>query len=137
MKTFCAVDDATLVRLIKQARKRIVFIAPGLQLTVAEVLGKRLNDVGGMDITVILDADEDVCRIGFGEIAALQLVHKLADQANLALRSQPGLRVGVLLADEEMLVWSPTPRSVEAPPNSDEASKSAWGNSSHIAPNGG
>lgn len=71
-----------------------------------------------IQITVILDADEDVCRIGFGEIEALQKVSELARQECFFLRSQPGLRVGVLLADDQTLVWSPTPRSVEAPPSS-------------------
>ena len=136
MKTFCAVDDATLVGLIAGAQKRIVFIAPGLELPVAEALGKRLGDVDGMDITVILDAAEDVCRIGFGEIRALQLLHKMVNQAGFALRSQPGLRVGVLLADEKMLVWSPTPRSVEAPPDSQSRPTDLFDNPSSMAPNG-
>jgi hypothetical protein len=29
------------------------------------------------------------------------------------LRSHPGLRIGLLLADDEVLIWSPTPKAVE------------------------
>jgi hypothetical protein len=119
MKTFCAVDDAALMGLIASARKRIVFVAPGLTLAVAKVLGDRFKEMdGALDITVVLDADEDVCRIGYGEVAALQALHKLAQKNGFWLKSQPGLRVGVLLADDQTLVWSPTPCSVEAPPAS-------------------
>lgn len=118
MKTFCAVDDEALVRMVRSARRRIVFIAPGLTLQVAKALGARFDEIDGMDITVVLDSDEDVCRIGYGEVAALQHLHMLAQSKGFWLKSQPGLRVGVLLADDQTLVWAPTPRSIEAPPDS-------------------
>lgn len=119
MKTFCAVGDPTLIQLISCAQDRIVFVAPGLTLAVADALGRRFDEIDGMDITVVLDADEDVCRIGYGEVAALQRLHALAQKKGFWLKSQPGLRVGVLLADKQTLVWSPTPCSVEAPPESE------------------
>lgn len=118
MNTFCAVDDAALVGLIGAASNRIVFVAPGLTLAVADALGRRFDEIDGLDITVVLDADEDVCRIGYGEVKALERLHALAQKRGFWLKSQPGLRVGVLLADKQTLVWSPTPRSVEAPPES-------------------
>lgn len=121
MSTFRAVDDAALVELIRQATRRVVFIAPGLYLPVAEALCRRFGDVDRLEVTLILDADEDVCRIGFGELKALELVHEQAKAAGFYVRAQPGLRVGVLLVDEQTLVWSPTPRSVEATPDSRDA----------------
>ena len=116
MSTFCAVDDATLIALIQNARKRIVFIAPGVHEPVALAIGQRLREIGSLEVTVVLDPDEEVCRIGYGDIKGLELVHDYAKQNHFWVKSQPGLRVGVLLADENTLVWSPTPRSVEAPP---------------------
>ena len=118
MSTFCAVDDAALIGLIQGARERIVFIAPGLHEPVAQALGDRFAEIDRLDVTVVLDPDEDVCRIGFGDAKGLELVHDYARQQGFSVRSQPGLRVGVLLADKTTLVWSPTARSVEAPPNS-------------------
>lgn len=118
MSTFCAVDDAALIKLIQSARKRIVFIAPGLHEPVATALGERFHEIDGLDVTVVLDPDEDVCRIGFGDAKGLELVNEYAKKNGFWVRSQPGLRVGVLLADDQTLVWSPTPRSVEAPPDS-------------------
>lgn len=58
MKTFCAVDDDALIGLIASAQKRIVFVAPGLTLAVAEVLGNRFHELdGALYITVVLDSD--------------------------------------------------------------------------------
>ena len=118
MNTFCAVDDAALISLIYAAKQRIVFIAPGMTLAVAEALGKRIKEIDQLNITVALDSDEEVFRVGYGELSALEFLHKLANTQGFSLRSQLGLRVGVLLSDENMMVWSPTPRSVEAPPES-------------------
>ena len=118
MSTFCAVDDAALIHMMQGARKRIVFIAPGVHEPVARALGERFSEIDGLDVTVVLDPDEDVCRIGYGDAKGLELVNDHAKKNGFWLRSQPGLRVGVLLADEKTLVWSPTPRSVEAPPSS-------------------
>ena len=116
MSTFCAVDDATLIALVQEARKRIVFIAPGVHEPVATALGKCFSEIDGLDVTVVLDPAEEVCRNGFGDIKGLNLVNEYAKTNGFAVRSQPGLRVGVLLADDKTLVWSPTPRTIEAPP---------------------
>jgi len=132
VSTFCAVDDQALTQLIRQAQRRIVLIAPGLFLPVAKALCDRFKEVERLEVSVILDADDDVCRIGFGELAALQLVHKQAGAAGFYVRSQPGLRVGVLLVDDQTLVWSPTPRSVESAPDSSAATRRA----NELAPNG-
>ena len=45
MSTFCAEGDATLIALIQDARKRIVFIAPGVHAPVATALGKRFREI--------------------------------------------------------------------------------------------
>lgn len=118
MSTFCAVNDELLITLIQQAERRIVYIAPGLFLPVAKALCDRFTELVRLDVTLVLDASEDVCRIGFGEIEALKLVHRMTEQAGFYVRAQPGLRVGVLLVDDKTLIWSPTPRAVEAPPES-------------------
>jgi hypothetical protein len=122
MSTFCAVNDEALIELIRQAERRIVYVAPGLYLPVAKALGARFAELGKLEITLVLDADEDVCRIGFGELAALQEVHRQSLQDGFYVRSQPGLRVGVLLADDQTLIWSPTPRAVEAAPETTDKS---------------
>ena len=118
MDVFYAVDDAALIRHIRAAAKCVIYIAPGIHMAVAQALGQRFSEVDLLDVTVVVDPDEDVCRIGYGEIAGLQLLHELANKHHLALKSQSGLRIGVLITDDQTIVWSPTPRAIEAPPNS-------------------
>jgi hypothetical protein len=137
MGTFCTVNDAVLIRLIQKAVRRIVFIAPGVHEEIANALGQRFSEVGGIEITIIIDPDEDVCRIGYGDLKGLQRLQELAKHNGFWVKSQPGLRVGVVLADDQMLVWSPTPRSVEAPPSERlQDSNSLFEPAGPAAPNG-
>ena len=136
MSTFCAIDDNALIGLIRSAQKRIVFVAPGLHKNVAEALGKRFKEVDKLDVTVVIDADEEVCRIGYGDEEGLRLLNEYARQNFIGLRAQPGLRVGVLLVDEQPLIWSPTPRSVEQPPSSDSHKDSPFATAQDLMPNG-
>lgn len=124
MSTFRSVNDGVLVDLIKQAERRIVYIAPGLYLPVAQALCRRFSEMDDLSVTLVLDADEDVCRIGYGEIEALKQVHAQSSAAGFFVRSQPGLRVGILLADDQTMIWSPTPCTVEAAP--DEAANGVF-----------
>ncbi|EMM6685210.1 hypothetical protein ACJJBP_24605 [Pseudomonas aeruginosa] len=122
MSTFQEVNDASLIKLIGKAQQRVVFVAPGVHQAVAEALGKRLVEIDRLQLTVVIDPDEDVCRIGYGDAKGLELLSSYADRQSFALMAQPGLRVGVLLVDDVTLVWSPTPRSVEAAPLGNAAS---------------
>lgn len=117
MSTFQEVNDSALIDLLNKACRRIVFIAPGVHKPVAEALGKRFEKLSEINITVVIDPDEDVYRIGYGDAEGLELLSEYAQQQGFALMSQPGLRVGVLLVDDFTLVWSPTPRSVESAPS--------------------
>ena len=116
MSTFQEVNDSSLIKLIGEAQQRVVFVAPGVHQAVAEALGQRLAEIDRLQVTVVIDPDEDVCRIGYGDAKGLELLSRYADRQSFALMAQPGLRVGVLLVDDVTLVWSPTPRSVEAAP---------------------
>ncbi|HSA45384.1 MAG TPA: hypothetical protein P5552_02495 [Candidatus Competibacteraceae bacterium] len=113
-RTFTVATDEALANLIQQARQRIVFIAPGISEAVAKALGVRLNEEDALSITVILDADPEVCRLGLGSLEGLTLLKGYSDQSCFALRCQPGVRIGVLIADDKTLIYSPTPLLVEA-----------------------
>ena len=84
--TFAAVDDSLLVELIEAATRRVVLVAPGLHMPVAQALCKRFEEIERLEVTVVIDADEDVCRIGFGELAALTLVQREATNAGFWVR---------------------------------------------------
>jgi hypothetical protein len=78
-----------------------------------QALGECFRRADSVSITIVLDPDEEGYRLGFGDREGLQQLQKLARDNHIGLRSQPGLRIGLLLADEDVLVWSPTPKAVE------------------------
>lgn len=111
--TFVAVDDERLAEAIHAAKQRLIFAAPGLGKLAGRALADAIARLSGQ-VTIILDADAEACRIGYGDPEALQALHDAANRQQLPLRRQAGLRIGVLVADDEVLIWSPIARSVEA-----------------------
>ena len=71
---FAVASDEALVDLIASARIRLVVIAPALTKPVADALSRRLDDLGQLSVTVILDADPEVYRLGFGDEQALDAI---------------------------------------------------------------
>jgi|APLak6261671648_1056085.scaffolds.fasta_scaffold00336_7 hypothetical protein len=117
MSTFIAVNDEVLIKRINQAKERIVYIAPGISKLLAKELCGVIDHVEKINITVILDASDEVCRIGYGDFEGLSLLHEHSKKRHFALRKQEGIRSGILIVDELVLVWSPTPLSIEDHPH--------------------
>jgi hypothetical protein len=113
MSRFIAVDDQLLIDRIAAVRRRIVFVAPAVSKEVATALGGCLRRADRISITLVLDPYAEAHRIGYGDREGLEKLRDLAKDNHIGLRSQPGLRMGLLLADDEVLIWSPTPRAVE------------------------
>jgi hypothetical protein len=113
MSTFIAVNDQLLIERISGASRRLVFVAPAVSKQVAAALGACLRKADRISITLVLDPDEDAHRRGYGDREGLEELQRLAVENHVGLRSQQGLRVGLLLADDEVLIWSPTPKAVE------------------------
>lgn len=113
-RTFTNVDDAVLIREIRTAQRKIVFVAPGVQKPVADALAKRLADSPHLDIAVILDIDPEVCRLGYGHIDGLTTLKSACEKRGTLLLHQPGIRIGLFIADDLTLVYSPTPLLIEA-----------------------
>ncbi|PWG03508.1 hypothetical protein [Sphingosinicella humi] len=119
-QTFVVASDDRLARLIEGARDRLVFLAPAVTEPVAKALAARLPEVGRLDITIILDADPEVYRLGYGSPSALELLRTAAAKHLFPLQIQPGIRIGLLIADTATLLYSPVPQLIEAGSTSDE-----------------
>ncbi|MCG3168779.1 MAG: hypothetical protein CALGDGBN_00286 [Pseudomonadales bacterium] len=113
MSTFVSVTDDYLAAQIDRAVRRLVYAAPGVGKATAEALLRAMQR-DPFSLTIILDSDEDACRVGYGEPEALKFLHDAASHHQFALRRQTGLRIGMLVRDDESLIWAPTPRSIEA-----------------------
>ncbi len=111
---FDAADDEALCALIAAARTRLAVIAPAVTAAVAQALVARLADLDTLALSVVLDADAEVYRLGYGDADALDLLRKAMVDHGDVLRMQPGVRIGVVAADDELLIFAPTPRLIEA-----------------------
>jgi hypothetical protein len=68
-------------------------------------------------ITVCLDFDERVMRMGFGELAAVKTLR----DAGIEVRSMPGLRTGLIIVDHEGYIFTPTALYLEPDQRDTEA----------------
>ncbi len=114
MSTFTTVNESSLCRSIARCRSRLVYIAPGATQLVAEAIGALFRRADAPSVTLIVDVDPEVCRLGYGTAGGLKALQALVDQHQIGIRYQPGLRVGVLIVDGDLLVYSPTPLLIEA-----------------------
>ena len=120
MSTFLAVNDEFLIKQINQANKRIIYIAPGISKTVAACFCLVLDKLHELNVTIILDPSDEVCRIGYGDFDGLKELHNYSKANHFALRAQIGIRTGILIVDDQVLVWTPTPLSIEEHPKKND-----------------
>jgi hypothetical protein len=113
-RTFAVASEDGIVDLIRKARHRLVVISPALSDGVAAALADRLLELGRLSIVVIVDADPEVYRLGFGTEKALDQLREASERYMFELRVQPGVRIGVVISDETTMVFSPVPQLIEA-----------------------
>lgn len=118
--SFTVVNDAALCAAIESTTQTLVYVAPGISKPVVEAIGKSLASKTHLLATVIVDLDPEVYRMGYGTEEGLRALQALAQQQHLELRQQPGLRVGLLVTDQQTLVYSPTPLLIEAGSTTEE-----------------
>jgi hypothetical protein len=119
-RTFAVASDKALVELISRARNRLVVIAPALTQPVADALSARFADLDWLSVTVILDSEPEVYRLGFGDPAALETIRAASANNQFDLREQPGVRIGVVVSDETTMVYSPVSKNIEAGSTSEQ-----------------
>src|SRR5881396_2596971 len=102
-------NDETLGRAIRSAQRRIVLLAPAVSKGVADALAEQWRTLPADGVSVILDLDPEVYRLGFGDAEGLSLLEEVARSRDRALNRQQGIRIGLLIVDDTTIVYSPTP----------------------------
>lgn len=120
MPVFQSVQDEDLVRSIQQAAKRVVFFAPGVSEVVAKALVACMQGGRVGQMLMVLDGDEEACRLGYCDAPSLEKLFATAQRFKIPLKRQPGLRIGLLMTDANVLIWTPTPLMFEAPRQDEE-----------------
>jgi hypothetical protein len=106
--------DVSILGQINCARRRLLVVAPGLTEELAQAVASKWVELGRDAVRVVLDPDPDICRLGYGDLAALQLLHRTAAELGTTVLEQGGIRIGIVLTDETTTIFAPTPRLVEA-----------------------
>jgi hypothetical protein len=113
-RTFTFINNAELVSIIESARRFIIYAAPSISEPVAKSLSSFAEKYKDAALRIIVDADAEAFRLGFGEAEGL----KLLTEKQLDIRRASGLRIAVLVADENAWVYSPTPEIIFEQPDS-------------------
>lgn len=119
MNTFTVVNDDVLVTAIDRSRHRMAYIAPGISEPVVVAIGRLFERADPPAVTVIIDSDPEVCRLGYGTVAGLERLQELVARHQFGIRHQAGLRVALLASDDDLLVYAPVPQLIEAGSTSD------------------
>ena len=118
-RAFTTATDSSLINLIQGDRARLALIAPALTTPVARALAARMVHLPALSLTVILDADAEVYRMGYGDPEALEIIRKASKEAMFDLRDT-GVRIGVVISDDRTMVYAPVSRNVEAGSTTEE-----------------
>lgn len=108
------IDDEQVIAAVQSTTRRLFIMAPGLSETVAQAVSDKWQTLGAPAVNVIVDMDPEVCRLGYGDPKAFQLLERVAKDLGTTIHHQPGVRIGLVIADETTLIYAPTPLVVEA-----------------------
>lgn len=100
---FEALNSERIAAEIRTAEYSVCYAAPGMLNLAAEALVDIAEKIGAELITVCLDFDERVLRMGYGHLEAVQLLR----DAGIEVRSTPGLRIGLVIVDGEGFIFAP------------------------------
>ena len=109
MGVFTEVTDNYLADSIDGARSDLVLVVPALSKIVGESLKKATQRIASSKVVLIVDSDEDAYRVGYGDPEGADALKELQNTVAITIREQPGLRIGLLMIDGKLLLWSPTP----------------------------
>src|SRR5207247_6567693 len=91
------VNDDTLRELILSAKRRVVAVSPAFSKIVAEAIAVQWKRLGASAVSVILDSDPEVYRLGYGHLEGLEILEKAADSQEppASLARQQGIRIAL------------------------------------------
>jgi len=108
-----SLNDDLLIDLIHRTNSRLFIACPGFSLRVSEAIAEKWKAMGRHAVSVLVDSDPDVCRMGYGEAQSIQLLHETAADLGVSVCTRPGIRIGLFISDEHALIFSPSPLLVE------------------------
>ncbi len=114
---FLCLDSGRMAGEIAGAERIACYAAPGILPEPAAALAALAKKLGPELITVCLDFNERVMRMGFGTLDAVRTLRGV----RIEVRSTPGLRTGLIVIDDAGYIFTPTALYLEADKRSDTA----------------
>lgn len=114
---FCTLDSQRIADLIGSAERFVCYAGPGVQMAPAQAMAEVAERLGVEMVTVALDFNERVMRMGFGDMEAVKALRA----AGILMRDAPGLRTALVLVDDEGYLFTPTALYLEAEPQGQQA----------------
>lgn len=118
-KTFTYLNNPSICEIIDSAQNHVIYAAPSLSEEIARSLLGFIRRTENGSFRIIADADAEAFRLGFGDFSGI----KILEENDVEIRKARGLRIAVLVADEQAWVYSPTPEIIFEQP--DEKIKNA------------
>jgi hypothetical protein len=112
-RLFCTLNSPGIADIIRSAKRFVCYAAPGLQEGPATAMTEVAAQLGVEMVTVCLDFDERVMRMGFGTIAAVKCLR----DAGIEVFNAPGIRTALVLVDDKGYIFTPTALYLEAEPH--------------------
>jgi len=113
---FCVLTSARMAVLIREAKRHVLYVAPGIQDEPAKALASLLAHSPTLAVTVSIDFDERTLRMGYGTLSAVEGLRA----ADIRVSQAIGFRSAVLIVDDNGWVFSPTALYLEPEPQTDE-----------------
>ena len=107
---FCHLTSEIIAEMIGKADHSICYAGPGIQIESAQAMAKVADKLGPEMITVCLDFDERVMRMGYGSLEAV----KILKNAKIEVSHSPGFRSALITIDSDGYIFTPTALYLEA-----------------------
>lgn len=108
---FQSININYIVEKIKSAEKSVFLATPGITLNIADALIECANNLQGWeDIALVIDPSPKIYYLGYGDSDALK---KLKD-TSCNIRCENNLRIGLLIVDQDMFIFSPLSLNLES-----------------------
>ena len=114
---FCHMSSKRIADLVRNAKGPICYAGPGIQLEPAKAMAEAVERIGRDQLILVLDFDERVMRMGYGDMEAARMLEK----SGVVIHHSAGLRSALIVVDGEGYIFTPTALYLEAESGNDAA----------------
>ena len=107
---FVCMDEALIAQTVRDAKSRVVLCIPGFSDVVGAAVIEAHQRLPAGQLLIVVDGTDKAARLGYGHFDAVFQVL----QAGVPMRLEQGLRLGVLVADEQGWCFATPPLLVDA-----------------------